>query len=372
MQGSRGITSRCYGPACPRRRPRLLGGLYQEWPTYTQFALPLQLAKYRPDVVHSTSHLGPLWGPGQKVVTVHDVIFERYPQDYNPAWLAVTRALFPKVLAGASAIIADSRSTATDLETLYGVQPNRITVIYPGVDEGHFAPAPTAEIEATRRKYGLGDGPYVLCLGPWVRRKNIGVVIAAFASLVERLPDVKLVITGRRATGMTGFDLEKALEQSPERVRHNVRAVGHLPRRELRALLQGASALAYPSLFEGFGLPPLEAMAAGVPVVASDAPAVVEATGDAALIAGANAPADWAEALYQIITDGTKTAQLREAGKQRSRSFTWERCAGETVDLYDRIVRQSEGNQKSEIRNQISEVRNQISEVRSQKISNKQ
>jgi alpha-1,3-rhamnosyl/mannosyltransferase len=252
-------------------------------------------------------------------------------------------------LDGAAAIVADSKSTASDLEAFCGVAPGRVTVIYPGVDERYFVPVGNQDIEAARRKYGIDDGPYVLCLGPWVKRKNIGVVVAAFSLLVERLPDVRLVITGRRATGMKGFDLPEALERMPERVRSKVVAVGHLPGEELRAVLQGASVLAYPSLVEGFGLPPLEAMAAGVPVVASDAPAVVEAAGEAALIARASEPGEWAEALYQVLTDKGKAAKLRVAGKRRSELFMWERCAEETVDLYDRIVK------KSEVRSQKSD-----------------
>lgn len=340
IAGSRQIALRCYGPACGAdQQRRLLGGIYQEWTTYTQAALPVQLAKYRPDVVHSTSHLGPLWGPGRKVVTVHDVIFRRYPGDYNQAWLAITRVLFPKVLARAGAVIADSNSTAGDLERFYGIAPGKVTVIYPGIDAGYCVPVPQGDVDAARRKYGIADGPYVLCLGPWVRRKNIEVVIAAFALLADRLPDFKLVITGQSAQGMRGPDFAAALQRLPEQVKNRALAVGHLPGDDLRAVLQGASVLAYPSLFEGFGLPPLEAMAAGVPVVVSDAPAVVEAAGEAALIVRANEPAEWAEALYQVLTDDGKAAKLRAAGTQRSKFFTWERCAEETVDLYDRIVK---------------------------------
>ena len=160
----------------------------------------------------------------------------------------------------------------------------------------------------------------------------------AFALVSERLPGVRLVITGEPSAGMQSSRVEEALRKLPGTQRAEVRTVGHLPGSELRALVQGACVLTYPSKAEGFGLPPLEAMAAGVPVVASNAPAVAEATGGAALLADPNSPEQWALALEAILSNPEKASQLRAAGLQRSRLFTWERCAKEALEVYRRVA----------------------------------
>jgi glycosyltransferase involved in cell wall biosynthesis len=295
------------------------------------------LAAFRPAVVHSTSHLGPLWGPGRRVVTVHDLIFRRYPQDYNPAWLAITLSLLPRVLARATAIVADSHSTRRDLESYYQVPPGKVAVIYPGIDEECRQPIDPTRLAAVRRRLGIGDCDYVLLLGPWVRRKNLGVVVEAFRVLSEQLPDVKLVITGRPTRGMESGDMSSALSGLPPDARRRALTVGHLPAEDLRAVTQVAAALAYPSRYEGFGLPPLEAMAAGTPVVVSDTPAVLEVAGGAALVVPAADPGRWAEALHRIITRPGVAGSLRQAGRERSLRFSWRRCIEQTLDLYDRI-----------------------------------
>jgi glycosyltransferase involved in cell wall biosynthesis len=193
-------------------------------------------------------------------------------------------------------------------------------------------------VEAVLRRLGIGDCDYVLLLGPWVRRKNLGVVVEAFRLLAERLPGVKLVITGRPTLGMKSGDMSSVLSRLPPDARCATLTVGHLPVEDLRAVMQGAAALAYPSLYEGFGLPPLEAMAAGTPAVVSDTPAVLEAAGGAALVAPSRDPQSWAQALHRIITDPDLAASLRQAGRERSLRFSWTRCSEETLDLYDRIV----------------------------------
>lgn len=339
---SRGARVRCYGPACGlSERPDNVLGTVQEWPIYTQVALPLLLERYAPHIVHSTSHLGPLWGRGRLIVTVHDLIFRRYPEDYNPGWLAITKALLPQVLARATAIIADSQTTKADIERYYGVDEAKIRVIYPGIDEGYRHSTPGhAEAGRIREALGLGGERYILCLGPWVQRKNLGVVVESLAPLLKRVPDVRLVITGSRPRGMKGQSVDALVSHLPAAARERVHTAGYLPTEELRGLLVGAAVLAYPSRFEGFGLPPVEAMAAGVPVVVAKTPVSLEVTGGAALIADPDAPQEWAGAFERILTDPAKAAQLKAAGRKRSALFSWERCARETVGLYWEVMRE--------------------------------
>jgi glycosyltransferase involved in cell wall biosynthesis len=198
--------------------------LAQEWPTYTHGALPLALLRNRPNVVHSTSHIGPLWGPGKLIVTVHDLIFMRYPEDYSRGWLAMALLTLPRVLKRAKAIIADSHATKVDLERFFGVRPGKISVIYPGID--------LAYSEAARRLHrrtadpSTGSASYILCLGPWVRRKNLEVAVEAFKRIAPRFPNVNLVITGIPARGMRGYTEASLLGDLPPKTRARVRLPG--------------------------------------------------------------------------------------------------------------------------------------------------
>src|SRR5205823_5975932 len=126
-------------------------------------------------------------------------------------WLALTRALLPRVLAGASAVIADSEATRADLARFYSVRSERVTVIYPGVDDAFRQPLSAQTVKARKHELGLGGKQYIICLGPWVRRKNLGVVIEAFQILSEQLKDLHLVITGKPAAGMRGGNVQSLL-----------------------------------------------------------------------------------------------------------------------------------------------------------------
>lgn len=335
-----GLALKCFGPACGQRYAHSLLDTMQEWPTYTQFMLPLALRKHHPHLVHSTSHLGPLWGHGKLIVTVHDLIFRRYPQDYNPIWLGLTNALLPHVLRRADAVIADSEATRTDIVRYYGFARRKVKVVYPGINREYAESRSTPEEAAiTLNKLGIGANPYILCLGPWVRRKNLSVVLRAFALAHHDLPGMRLVITGSTPRGMKGESETPArlLEALPAGVRSRVHLMGYVSSSHLRVLLQNASVLAYPSRYEGFGLPPLEAMSAGVPVVASHTPAVVEVTGGAALYATPDSPQEWKDRFLQVAHSPETAAILIQAGLHRSALFSWERCAQETADVY-RVV----------------------------------
>jgi len=333
LAGECALDVRCFGSACKEAGASKLVGTFQEWPSYTHGLLPAQLLAVRPQVVHSTSHMGPLWGPGKLIVTVHDLIFMRYPEDYQAGWLAITRALLPRVLRRARAIIADSNATRTDLSAFFGVREGKVAVIYPGTDG--MRNVPTAIIPHS--EFNIPNS-YVLCLGPWVRRKNLEVVLQAFALLAERLPGVNLVITGDTPRGMRVYTKQELLSHIPDEYRHRVQLVGYVSAKEKQALVAGSSVLCYPSRFEGFGLPPLEAMAAGVPVVASNTPAVVEVTGGAALMANPDQPGEWSAAIESVLLYPDLAGLLRQAGRQRSAEFTWERCARRTALLYRRVA----------------------------------
>jgi len=157
-----------------------------------------------------------------------------------------------------------------------------------------------------------------------VRRKNLEVVVEAFKRIAPRFPDVQLVITGKPARGMKGYTEESLLDGLPPATRVRVQMPGYVEQSDLYRLVAGASILAYPSRWEGFGLPPLEAMLAGVPVVASLTPAVEEVTEGAAMLCDADNPHEWARALEQVLSDPKTAATLSEAGRKRAALFSWE------------------------------------------------
>ncbi|MGA7731136.1 MAG: glycosyltransferase family 1 protein [Chloroflexia bacterium] len=327
-----GIQLRCYGPSCDSRRSsQSLLTTAQEWPLNTHFALPLRLLRDKPTVTHSTSHIGPLWGPGNLILTVHDLIFRRYPKDYNLPWLWITRLTLPAVLRRSHTIIADSHATKSDIERFYRIQPDKIVVIYPGVDETY-----TLQRNATS---GSSERPYVLCLGPWVRRKNLRVVVRAFEQLALQIPDLDLVITGEQPVGMKGYSPAELVGMLPDEIRSRIKLMGYVAREKLPRLVANAVALAYPSRWEGFGLPPLEAMSAGVPVVASKSPSIEEVTAGAAYLCDPDNVSEWVEAFRRILLDPDRAQRMVELGLRRSADFTWERCAAQTAQVYHQVAR---------------------------------
>ena len=327
----------CIGLTCGGNQKAGFLATLQEWPIYTQAVVPLFVARQRSRIVHSTSHLGPFSGPGRKIVTVHDLLFLRYPADYNPIWLAVTKALLPIVLKRSAAIIADSAATARDIQRFYRVPPSKVKVIYPGV--GRFTRTALVELnEQTTSVKIEASEPYILFPGPRVGRKNLGVLLSAFESVTEDIENVRLVITGSTPRGMTGNSQADLVAKLPRKLRRRVHFTGHVPQAELEEVLRGASLLAYPSRAEGFGLPPLEAMSVCVPVVAADTPVAREVYGEAALYAPPNDAEAWAERIRLMLTDEPTRRDFTAAGLKRSALFSWERCAEECVALYLQLL----------------------------------
>ena len=324
-------------PAGPPTRLRRARDVALENPLATHVWLPARLAAFRPMLVHSTAFVGPLWGPGPLVLTFHDLIYHHHPADYDPLWRWLIETLAPRALRRARAVIAISQATADDLARTYRVPRRKLHVVPIAVDPAFFAPHSPAVIAAVRARYGLPP-TYLLHTGGLVRRKNLPLLLRAFARHCAATGDTATVLafTGQLAPGMAGGpELAAALDESPARAQ--IRLLGQVPGPDLPALVAGATALVYPTLWEGQGLPPLEAMAAGTPVLASTTPAVAEVAAPAALLTDPHDELAWATALTRLLITPALRAHLTQRGHAHASAYTWPRCARATVQVYQQV-----------------------------------
>jgi len=301
------------------------------WVMGEQTLLPALAARARVDLVHSMASTAPLWGPFRRVVTVHDLIYARFPDAHSGLRDKGMRLLVPAAARRAHRVIADSSSTRADLISLLGLAGERIDVVPLGVGSPPEAmPVPP---EQTRERYGLGQRQVLLSLSAKRPHKNLGALIGALALIPpERRP--VLVLPGY-PTWHEGELRERAEAAG---VSGDVRFPAWISGAEVQALWQVADAFVFPSLYEGFGLPVLEAMARGVPVACSDASSLPEVAGDAALLFDPNDEAAIAAAVQRLLGDAEEAAHLRAAGLRRASEFTWERTARLTLASYARAL----------------------------------
>ena len=290
------------------------------------WALARAAASERVDALH-VQYFAPLAYAGPVVVVVHDLSFLHVASS-PPGLRLALRALVPWSMRRAARIITPSEFTRRDLEARYRVAPERIRVTWYGVSES-FRPLPETAVRAVLARYGLEPG-FIFSVGRLNRRKNLGALLRAFALLrAQGRTDLRLVIAGKVDYGVE--ELLRTFRDSGASSR--VHWVGAIPDGDLPAFYGSATCFVYPSLFEGFGLPLLEAMACGCPVVSSDRTACPEVVGTAGLLVDPEDVAGIATAIAQILDDEALRADLRERGLARSRLFTWAESARRTLSV---------------------------------------
>ncbi|BDG07164.1 glycosyltransferase family 4 protein [Anaeromyxobacter paludicola] len=282
--------------------------------------LPWAAARARVTLLHTLAFPTPLLWRGRAAITVHDATFWLHPDSVSAGMRVYYGPLFPQALARASAVFTVSEASRVDLVRAAGLPAERVHVTPNGVDERFFeARAP----EGPR-------APYLLSVATLEPRKNLPALLDAFRLLRRQGRDLELVLVGRQgwAQSLPLGDLAP-----------HVRLTGTLPDAELPALYAGAACLVLPSLYEGFGLPLVEAMAAGTPAVASAIPALREVGGDAALYADPRDPASFAGAIARVLDDRDAARARAALGRERARGFTWRACAEKTLAVYRSILR---------------------------------
>lgn len=293
---------------------------------WTHGRLSWEMLTRPPDLLFVPAHVLPLITPRRSVVTVHDLGYRYFPETHplRQRWyLGLTTRWHAREAAH---LLADSEATKRDLIRRYGARPDRITVAYPGLDPAVRRVTDAAEIARVKARYGV-EGAYVLYLGTLQPRKNLSRLIAAYRKSGLNEP---LVLAGKR-----GWYYEQLIKEAGS----GVRFIGYVDEADKPALLSGAQAFAFPSLYEGFGFPVLEAMACGVPVLCSNTSSLPEVAGDAALLVDPSSTADIAAGLQRLTRDVDLRQTLIARGLEQARRFTWEQCADTVLTVFEEVLR---------------------------------
>jgi glycosyltransferase involved in cell wall biosynthesis len=284
------------------------------------------------DLFHATDFVLAPTRARRKVLTVHDLAFIHYPNAAMPSLHRYLNVVVPRSVRRADGIIADSHHTARDLTEQWQAPPERITVVQGAVDHSHFQPVTdTVRQRAVRKCYAIGERPFILALSRLEPRKNFVRLIEAFAQarLAADLPHC-LVIGGGK-----GWLYDEIFRRVVDLdLQEHVLFTGFVADADLPSLYSAAGFFVYPSLYEGFGLPIVEALACGTPVLAADNSCLPEAGGPGALYVNAEEVGSIAAGIVRLATDDTLCAQLRRAGLAHAAHFTWERSARQLLAAY--------------------------------------
>jgi glycosyltransferase involved in cell wall biosynthesis len=331
------------------------------------FGLPWASLRGSFDLLHVTYNAPPL-SPCPTVVTIHDISFEHYPQFFSPRDRLILKTLVPLSARRAAHILTVSQHAKREIVERYGLSPDKITVTYEAAGEQFRPIADPASLQAVRAKYGIGDSPFALALGNLQPRKNMTRLVEAFAKLVASESEVggsegqrvggqkseveataltaphsplpaSLVIAGKAQWRES--EVFQAVKQAG--LEGRVLFPGYVDDADLPALYSAATVFVYPSLYEGFGLPPLEAMACGTPVISSNAASLPEVVGDAALLIDPTDTTALTQALHNVLAEPALHANLRRRGFERAAQFSWQRCAAETLAVYRQVCSMRRG-----------------------------
>lgn len=294
-----------------------------------------QAKQMRPDLYHSAAYLGPWRLPCPGVLNVFDTSYLAYPHQFDWRWKMYARTVIPNAVKHASAVLTLSEHARGEIVRAYNLPCERVHIVAPGIGAEFRPVSDPIILQALRAKYELADN-YVLYVGARHPRKNLPALVRALEMVRGKHPDLQFVIAG---------PVDRNSEPLPDLASVNgrpaLRQVDFVPQQDLAALYSGARAFFYASKLEGFGIPPVEAMACGTPVVTAPNPPMPEVLGDAALYTDDDSPSALAQGMLRLLSDAALAQELRERGISRARMYTWENAAHKTLGIYQEILARS-------------------------------
>lgn len=290
------------------------------------------------DLFHAPHYTLPSGLRGHSVVTIHDLIHLKLPQYFSLAQRGYARFMVGQAARHAGAVITSSENTKADLLHLFGIAEERVRVVHLGISES-FHPIEAARIEQFRKKHVLAE-PYLLFVGNVKQHKNIATLIKAFSRVRSRHPELRLVFVG----GTCLQDQSLAQLARDLGVNALIRDLGRISEEDVLGAYNAAEMLVFPSLYEGFGFPVVEAMACGIPTVVSNGGSLPEVAGDASILCDPHEPDSFVEAIEILLTDSARRAALIKLGLERVRRFTWHETAKQTLQVYAQVLERCNAN----------------------------
>ena len=300
-----------------------------------QLTVPLHVGWTSPDVFHAPHYVLPMLTPCRSIVTIHDCIHLVFPQYLqNRLARAYARTMFWTAVNRASLILTVSEASKKDILRFFGVPKEKVTVIYNAIDERFYVEPPEEEMVRVRERYQLNDR-FLMYAGNVKPHKNLELLIDAFVLLrQDGFDHLKLLVTGSEVSRYA--TLRRAVHR--HNLHRHVRFLGYQSEETLAVLYRLADVFVFPSLYEGFGLPPLEAMASGTPVVVSNVSSLPEVVGGAGILVNPYDPRSIADGIRQVLSDGTLRAELTTRGLARARSFSWQESVTQIQQIYQDVA----------------------------------
>lgn len=300
---------------------------------WEQMVLPSAIKRLKLDLLHSPMHVLPAVCPCKSVVSILDLTFRRFPETFPKFQQKYLDFGTRRAVKKADAVITISESTKRDVVELLGVAEDKVFVTHLGVDASYH-PVADEQREYAASKYGVNEKT-VMYLGTLEPRKNIPTLIRAFSAARKELgPDIRLVLSGGK-----GWFYEQIFQLIKElKIEDDVHFTGYVPDEDLPALYSSAAVFAYPSIYEGFGLPPLEAMACGAPVITSNTSSLPEVVGDAGITVDPYDVKELSSSIIRVLSDSDLRNSMREKGLKQAARFNWENTAKQTLEVYQKVL----------------------------------
>lgn len=292
---------------------------------WSQIGLATELKRQAPDLLFVPSHVIPLFSNIPSVVTIHDIAYRYFPRAYSAfdrRYLEFTTGIS---LSKATRVITPTQATANDLVKFYGAKAQKLSIVPHGYNQEIFNQQPKGERPL--------PNPYIFFVGRIETKKNVIRIIEAFHLLAKQKKDIHAVLAGKMGYGSE--EITARLQSLPAEIRSRIHLVGYMEEKVVANHLAHAEAFVFPSLYEGFGLPIIEAMACGCPVICSNTPALVEVAGSAATVLPPDSSLSWAAAIQRLIDDKKLRQQQITKGLERAKHFSWQRTAEETMDVIE-------------------------------------